>query len=170
MSSWGRKTYGDPCRECGFVWNTSLDDIRRLIAAAPEQYRQALAGLDGRQRAPELGWTAAGYVCHAADNLYIWSERLAGAVLGDATTIVPYDPDLLGTARGYNDIATEAALWSLGQAAREWEDTISLAEESDVTLDHPKQGPHTALDVARTNAHDTVHHLWDVTRCVKNSH
>jgi hypothetical protein len=48
-------------------------------------------------------------------------------------------PDLLAQARRYDD--------------------VSLAG---LVLQHATRGPQRAGDVARNNAHDTHHHLWDI--------
>jgi len=39
-----------------------------------------------------------------------------------------------------------------------------LAQDNDVVLLHPERGDQTAIDVARTNAHDAFHHEWDIRR------
>lgn len=45
------------------------------------------------------GMGPAAYVSHVADNLRIWSERLAGARLAGVTGVPGYDQDLLAQAR-----------------------------------------------------------------------
>jgi hypothetical protein len=103
-------------------------------------------------------------VSHVADNLRTWSERLTGARTTGATEVPGYDPDLLARARGYNEIALQAALWSLAWASRAWIEAVDDALAVDVVLQHAPRGPQRAEDVARNNAHDAHHHLYDVDR------
>jgi hypothetical protein len=166
MSDWARERYGDPCRECGFGWSLSADEAAEIIAATPARYRQLLEGHDPSQRHPGLGWSARGYVCHVTDNLRIWAERMAGAARGDRTAVAGYDNDLLATARAYERVSIEGALWSLGHAAEEWAEAFGMARNADVAFVHQERGEQSVLDVARTNAHDAFHHGWDIGRSV----
>ena len=81
MSDWGRRTYGDPCRECGFGWELSIDDGVARIAMIPESYEELIGASDGSHRGAGLDWSSLEYVCHVTDNLRIWAERLAAAAL-----------------------------------------------------------------------------------------
>jgi hypothetical protein len=87
VENWGAALYGDPCAECGYEWSLPRAKAVDLVAAIADRYAELLAGTDGRARHPDLEWYAGAYVCHVADNLRIWAERLAGAALGDATAV-----------------------------------------------------------------------------------
>lgn len=115
-------------------------------------------------RHPDLEWSAVAYVCHIADNLRIWAERLAGAALGSTTPVSSYDGDLLARARVYDGVPVEGALWSLGRAVADWKAAVLLAAERNVVLQHPERGRQTVEDVALNNAHDAHHHIWDIER------
>jgi len=167
MSSWATTTYGDPCRECGYDWSIDLDGAAAIVAAISAQYGELLAGGDGAQRHPNLSWPARAYVAHVADNLRIWAERLVAAALGASARVTPYDENLLATARGYDTLPIEGALWSLARAAVEWNEALRMAAEVDVILVHPDRGEQTVLDVARSNAHDAFHHRWDIERSIQ---
>ena len=164
MSDWARTRYGDPCRECGYSWSISLDEAAEIVAATPASYREALEGHDPSARHPGLGWSARGYVCHVTDNLRIWAERLAGAALGGDTEVAGYDNDLLATARSYEKVPIEGALWSLRHAADAWAEAFRMAQEAGVVFQHPERGEESVLDIGRTNAHDAFHHGWDIDR------
>jgi Mycothiol maleylpyruvate isomerase N-terminal domain len=166
MSEWAKSRYGDPCRECGFAWSISADEAAGIIAATPARYAEALDGHDPSARHPGLGWSARGYVCHVTDNLRIWAERLAGAAMGGSTQVAGYDNDLLATARSYEKVSIEGALWSLRHAADAWAEAFRMAQEKGIVLDHQDRGEQSVLDVARTNAHDAFHHEWDIRRSV----
>ncbi len=164
MEQWGSSLYGDPCRDCGYDWSLSPGAAISLVETLPEQFAALLVDRRGDERHPELDWTPTGYVSHVTDNLRIWAERLAGARLAGAVQVPGYDQDLLARARNYERIAPSAALWSLRDAVAAWLESVSGAIDGGVVLQHATRGPQTAEDVARNNAHDGAHHVWDVRR------
>jgi DinB family protein len=156
--------YGDPCRECGYDWSIRAADAIRLIAEVPRRYAELLVGDPGTTRGAGLDWSTGAYVCHVVDNLRIWAERLAGSARGSSGEVVPYDAELLATARRYESVALEAALWSLASASIVWSEAVQMADHAGSTLVHPDRGELTATDVITTNAHDAYHHAWDLSR------
>jgi hypothetical protein len=106
-------------------------------------------------------------VCHVADNLRIWAERLAGSALGASGQVANYDGDLLARARAYEGVPTQASLWSLQRASGDWLEAFGLAVDKGVVLLHPERGEQSTLDVARSNAHDVHHHEWDIRRSLE---
>lgn len=169
MESWGVSEYGDPCRDCGFEWAVTPGQAIGLVREFPVRFTELLAGRSGYERHPELGWTAAGYVSHVTDNLRNWAERLAGARLAGVVRVPGYDPDELGRARRYDEIPAAAALWSLRPAVEIWVESVSASIAQRVDLQHETRGLQRAEDVARTNAHDGVHHVWDVERILAHT-
>jgi hypothetical protein len=166
MEKWGASRYGDPCRDCGFGWQLTTGEAIGIVEELPERCRELLTGHTGRERHPDLAWTPAAYISHITDNLRNWAERLAGARLAAAADVPGYDPDLIAKARCYNEIASAAALWSLQHAVAAWVESMTAALEDDVVLQHATRGIQCAEDVARNNAHDGYHHLWDIKRIV----
>lgn len=164
MSDWGRITYGDPCRECGFRWTITQKEAISTVTAAPEELASVLPGVDASQKHPDLTWPVVAYVCHIADNLRIWAERLAGLALGDPRPVARYDPDLLAQARRYGEVSLIGALWTLRRAVDDWREAVLLADGAGSTLIHPDRGEQALVDVVRSNAHDAYHHVWDVRR------
>ena len=169
MSEYGRKTYGDPCRECGFVWSIGQADAAELVTGIPRRLGELLAGLDASLRHPDLSWSVGAYVCHVADNLRIWAERLAGQALGATGPVSAFDQDRLADVRNYDRIPIEAALWSLRRAVGDWEEAIMLVADKNITLHHPERGAQTLLDGVRSNSHDAHHHVWDIQRAIDRS-
>jgi hypothetical protein len=157
-----RVAYGDPCRECGFEWSVEPATCVAIVSDAPNRFKSALAGHDGRKTHPNLQWNATAYVVHVADVLRIWSDRLAAVALGASDPVVPYDEDRLGDARGYVGLPLSGALWSLGRAVGDWRAAEQLAESGAVTLAHPEQGSLSLDDVRRIMAHEVEHHVADV--------
>jgi len=164
VNDWGPRTFGHPCRECAFDWDTSQPEALSLVAGTPAAMAELLAGGHGSQRHPELAWSAVAYVAHVADNLRIWAERLAGLAAGDRGPVAPYDQDDLAAARHYDEISVAGALWSLERAVGDWTSAVGLADGAGIILIHPQRGQNSLLDVVRTNAHDAWHHYADVRR------
>lgn len=164
MSEWGRATYGDPCRECGYEWSISQQDAIQLVMDMPAALRKLVAGKDVSVRHPDLSWSLLEYVCHVADNLRISAERLAGIAAGASREISSYDQDLLAVARNYSRVPIEGALWSLERATSDWKDAIEVASRAEVIVLHPERGDQSVLDVCLNNAHDAHHHRWDIER------
>ena len=167
VEKWGAGLYGDPCRECGFGWELSPARAVASVQAVPDAYARRLAGATGRERHPDLAWTAAAYVSHVTDNLRTWAERLAGGYLAGDLAVPGYDPDLLSRARHYNDVSLAGALWSLSWAVDAWTQSAEMALARGVVLQHATRGAQRAEDVARNNAHDAHHHLWDIDRTLR---
>jgi hypothetical protein len=163
VNQWGSATYGDPCRECGFSWSTDAEAAQRIIRDMPSRVGTAIAGARGDEQLPGLGWSVSGYVLHVGDNLRIWAERLAGIALGGSNVVASFDEDALAAARDYPGIGPAAAQWSLQRATGDWLAAVQLSAP-DVVMIHPQRGTIDLTDIAQTNAHDGVHHLWDIER------
>lgn len=164
VTRWGRQTYGDPCRECGFGWTLSQTEAVAYVRRLPYIYSQLIGDSDGTNRHPDLAWTAGQYVCHVVDNLRIWAERVIAASKGATELIGTYDADMLCVARGYAFVPTQGSLWSLERSCESWVCGIEAASESQLTLRHPQRGLLSLEDVVLSNTHDSYHHAWDIGR------
>ena len=167
MEQWGAGLYGDPCAGCGFAWSVTPQEAIRRVEELPARFRGLLAGKTGYERHPDLAWTPAAYVSHVTDTLRTGAERLAGARLSGAVDVPGYDPDLVAHARHYNEIAPAAALWSLERSVDAWAEAVTAALDVGVVLQHATRGVQRAEDVARNNAHDGYHHVWDIERILQ---
>jgi hypothetical protein len=165
MDRWAGALYGDPCRECSFAFSIGLDSAVEYVAGVPEGFSELVRGATGAERHPDLTWSVSSYVCHVADNLRIWAERLAGSARG-ARSIGPYDENLLAAARGYPDIPLVASLWSLRRSRDDWLSAVGEAPRDGIVLIHPARGEMALEDIARANAHDSFHHAWDIQRTI----
>lgn len=63
----GRDVEWRSVRECSYDWSISARQAVALVADVPARYAEPLAGSNGSQRHPDLGWTAGAYVCHVTD-------------------------------------------------------------------------------------------------------
>ncbi|MEH3075585.1 MAG: hypothetical protein PGN11_02730 [Quadrisphaera sp.] len=163
---WWEVVHGDPCRECGTPWvvpfERALDDVR----AVPDRLALLVADTPTDARCPDLAWPAVEYAVHVADSLRTWSERLGGALAGDAACASGADLAALVQVRRYDSYGWGAALWSVRRSAQEWCDVVREAHRRGVVVRHPQRGPLTAEDVALRVRHSALHHLWDVSRTV----
>jgi hypothetical protein len=169
MNDWGPETFGDPCLGCGFDWSISQADADALITLTPARFEALIGDADGSQRDPALGWTAGGYVCHVADSLRVWAERLANVALGDPGPVAEYNQDKLAVARSYDKVGVRGALWSLERAVGDWQAAVELAASHGAVMTHAELGLMTVLDVTRIRAHDVNHHAGDIQRSVRTA-
>ncbi|GEN80699.1 hypothetical protein [Actinotalea fermentans] len=166
MEAWGADLYGQPCRACGWSWETEPADALAYVRGLPGVIEALMAGRTGQERGAGLAWSSGEYVCHVGDNLRLWAERVAGRLAGDDGVVGGYDPDELARARRYEQVRLAAALWSLRRAAEDWVAVMELALARGLVLTHATRGAQAAADVARNNAHDAHHHVWDIGRCL----
>lgn len=164
MSDWGPSVYGEPCRECEFAWTIPVPEAIALVANLPISFSGLLEGRAGTERHPELDWSVTGYVLHVADNLRIWAERLMGVLGGAPLLVGNYDENKLADARSYREIPPQAAMWSLARSVDDWLRAVEAAPVSDVVMIHPVRGELVLSDVVLSNAHDGLHHQWDIER------
>jgi hypothetical protein len=164
MSAWGQGVYGDPCRECGYEWGQPLDHTRSLVAALPDRYRVLVDGALGTERHPSLTWSVTAYVAHVADNLRVWSERLAAMALAPGSPLVSYDENDLAAARSYEAMPLAGALWSLGRSVDGYLAGLDLAEPTGAVMLHPECGELTLAEITGQVLHDAHHHAWDIER------
>lgn len=165
----GASLYGDPCGECGWTWSITPEAAVDLVRDLPGALQAALADASGLERHPDLSWSVTGYVCHVADNLRAWAERVAGVLDGAEPAVDGYDPDHLAAARRYGSISLPAAQWSLRQSVACWTSVLDEALTRRIDLEHRTRGRQTAGDIARNNAHDAHHHRWDIERTLAAS-
>jgi hypothetical protein len=135
-----------------------------MVADLPTTFAALLAGATGDERHPDLAWSVTEYVCHVADNLRIWAERLVGIAGGGRPLVAGYDEMALAEARNYPSIPLPAALWSLARSVEDWLATVDRSDAAGVVMVHPERGRLTLAEVMTSNAHDAVHHRWDIER------
>lgn len=119
------------------------------------------------ERLTSTSWSISGYVCHIADNLRIWAERLQGTLRSNDREISGHDPDDLATERRYESIPLSSALWSLEISCNAWVESLKSALNQQVELRHSSRGLQRAEDIGRNNVHDANHHLWDIAEALK---
>jgi hypothetical protein len=164
MSVLQTEFYGDPCRSCGYSWTLDVEALVAEVLTLGSTYRNALEGLPGTARHPDLEWSASAYVAHVADNLRLHGERMAAGARGASLEFVHPSQDDLALVRAYNSIALESSLWSLENVVTPYVAVFREASALRAVLPHPTRGDQTAEDVLRGNVHDAHHHAWDLCR------
>jgi hypothetical protein len=139
-----------------------------MVGDLPSTYAGMLGAATGGERHPDLAWSVAEYVCHVADNLRIWAERLMGVAGGGPQVVGAYDEMALAVARDYRSIPLPGALWSLSRSVDDWLDAVDRSGAAGVVLVHPERGDMTLAEVTVANAHDGVHHRWDIGRILRH--
>lgn len=169
MELWGAALYGEPCRECGYVWDRTPEQSVHAVAEVPGRFAAVLVTAPEPLTHPDLGWSTAAYVRHVADNLEMWAYRLDAARVDGRLAAAGYDPDELAAAKDYAHATVGASLLALRRAVPGWVDAVGAALAAGVVLEHATRGSQRAADVARNNAHDALHHLHDVRRIVEQA-
>jgi hypothetical protein len=159
-------TFGDPCGGCGFRWSISAEDADAIVRDSPRRFGEVTSRPRDRDRHPDLQWPISGYVCHVADSIRIWAERIAIVLLANQVSVPPYDQDLLATARHYDQIDVSAALWSLERAVGDWTAAVEMTRGRPFVMRHNEAGTMSFTDVVAIRAHDVVHHAWDIERII----
>jgi hypothetical protein len=85
-----------------------------------------------------------------------------GVVEGAPHLVGNYDENALAVARNYREIPLQASVWSLTRSVDDWLEAVEESATSGVVLVHPERGELTLLDVVLSNAHDAIHHQWDI--------
>jgi len=134
------------------------------MSEVPERFREAVGQSDGTAVGPSLTWSVTAYVCHVADNLRIFAERLVGVARGAAPVVVAYEQDELAAAHHYEGVALQGALWSLDRAVSDWLAAVDIGRQAKVEFLHPERGPFGWADVVSSNLHDALHHEHDIRR------
>ena len=166
MNDGGTSVYGDPCRECDSLGRPVTEVVGR-VANLPYAFGSLLDGRAGTEQHPDVNWSVTGYVLHVADNLRIWPERLMGVLRGADRVVGNYDENKLADARCYGEIPLQAAMWVLTRSVDDWLRAVEASPVSGVVMVHPVRGELVLSDVVLSNAHDALHHQWDIERTLR---
>lgn len=166
-NAWWIVEWGNPCRECGFDWSQPPEVAIAAVEALPDRFDALLAGRTGDEHAPGATWSAKAYVFHVADNLRVFAERLEGVFADGPTALAAYDQDELATARNYEAMSVQSALWSVRTATATWATAARESLTRSDTFQYAEHGTLNATEITRGPAHDALHHHLDVTRALQ---
>jgi hypothetical protein len=153
------------CPECDYSWSIASADAVGIVTAATERYELLLAGTARAPSVNEGGWSADEYLWHVVDVLRFGTDRLWTLSVDPTSGIPGWDQDAMARVRNYAKLSITVGLKALDRAAKGW---VEAAEDapSDAHVEHPVLGRLTALDSIRRNAHEVVHHAWDIEQLV----
>lgn len=151
------------CPECSFDWTCDIGEGIRIVARAPSDVEEALAGVPAPTTRDGAIWSASMYVWHLVDVLRIGAERLLTLSLDPGAGIPCWDENALASVRKYELLSPVVGIRMLEAAARDWSDAAEVADDRAV-VEHAEFGSLGALDLIRRNAHEVVHHTGDIRR------
>jgi hypothetical protein len=153
------------CAECGFVWDTQLDEGLRVIGELPARTGLVLQGMgpDAYRQPADGTWSANEYVWHLADVFRMSSEWLQDMCTRDHPTHYAVDWNEMAALRRYADMPLELAAWSLGRSCDLLGEVGSRVDPTRTCYYHDWRDI-TAGEVVGLLAHEAVHHLFDLER------
>jgi hypothetical protein len=146
------------CEQCGFDPSTvTFEGALAIVEDAPDRWATAMP----TARSVEL-WSPVGYLWHVVDVLRIGAERFWSLTLDPTAPLPPWDADELARARSYEEQSVAVGLQCLRAAAPLWAGA-ALSCPPDVRAPHAELGTVGRDDFLFRNAHEVVHHLYDVS-------
>ncbi|MCC6796115.1 MAG: putative metal-dependent hydrolase [Candidatus Hydrogenedentes bacterium] len=146
----------------------TLHGFVEIIAQAPAEFREAVAGLNDTQLDTpyrEGGWTIRQVIHHVADshmNSYI---RFKLALTEDRPTIKPYAEDRWAELEDAKDGDVETSLCLIDCLHKRWVQCLRsmTIEQWQRTFNHPERGTVPLDETAALYAWHSKHHLAHIT-------
>ncbi len=142
-----------------------MDEAVAVVADLPDGIDRVDLEAPAARRAPAPGtWSRGAYVWHLVDVMSIGTERLWTIADDPGAGLRCWDENALAEVRQYERQSPVVGLRALRAAVHRWVDAARAADPDAVSA-HDGGGTMTAADVIRRNAHEAVHHLWDIRGC-----
>lgn len=158
------------CAECGFdPTTTAFRQIPPALRAQARRWASVLSQPNARIRPDDATWSPLEYGCHVRDVFRVFADRFTLMLTDDNPTFDDWDQDAAATDERYGERYNEQdpALVVLEIAAAADEAAAVLGAVPDAQLGRPGRrgdGAHfTVQTLARYVAHESTHHLWDVS-------
>jgi len=151
VSTWGRSSFGDPGRGCGYSWSIGLADAQALVARVPSRLGDLLVNAGGDERHPTLSWSVRAYVAHIGDTFASGLNGSpapvpAGRSSSRPTTRTPSP----GRAPTTGSACGERSGRFSGRAVTGLKPMTSAPPG--LVMEHPERGAIQLTDIIRTNA------------------
>lgn len=148
------------CVECGFVPPASVE---AAIAVVERSVDELIAAAEGaKPTGPDDGsWSAAQYLWHVVDVLRFGVERIITISVDPDAGAMPWDADEMMQVRSRSPHSVPVGVEALRYAASQWVAVARLAPEFGTT-EHPALGGISLLESLTRNAHEVVHHTFDI--------
>jgi len=155
------------CPECGFRWDTGVDDAVAMVADSPSLFAQALVLVDPAVSFQSGVWSPVEYLWHMVDVVRIGTERLWTLTVDPEAGVPAWDENDLARVRSYGDLSAKAGVLAYGRAVEDWVKAAADAPP-EARTGHPELGAIGAADVIRGNAHEAQHHLLDIEQAARH--
>jgi hypothetical protein len=156
-----------PCEECGYDARDYSDaQLAPAIRDNAEPWATILARPAVRDRPNDSTWSPLEYGAHVRDVYRIFGTRVNLMLTEDDPLFDNWDQDATAVSDRYNEQDPATVANELADAAAALADTYdSLEDPQWQRPGHRTDGAHfTVSSIGRYMLHDTVHHVWDVTR------
>jgi hypothetical protein len=158
------------CEECLFDWEElDFEDLVGQCVRGVAVFGGVLSQVDPAAAVEPGLWSASRYVWHTVDVLRFGTERLWTLSADPSFGVPSWDENVVAETRCYDELSPVVGLIALISAVRTWR-TAALEAPHNVSTRHPEAGAICAFDIVQRNAHEVVHHLWDVQRGLPASH
>jgi len=146
-----------PCEDCGY----DADDYPDARIAPAILTRPTV-----RDRPDDATWSPLEYGAHVRDVFRIFGKRVGMMLSEDDPLFDNWDQDATAIAERYNEQDPQVVGAELADAAAALAETYESLEDAQWQRPgHRSDGAHfTVSTIGRYMLHDTVHHVWDVTR------
>ncbi len=133
------------------------------VASAPDRFHAAFDVESLTRAVAETAWNPAQYLWHVVDVIRYGTERLLALDLDAANGAMAWDADEAMHLRRRSPMSIVVGLAALELAVRQWA-VVAESVSDEKQIRHPEFGMMDALLMCRRNAHEVVHHEWDVRR------
>lgn len=151
------------CPECNFDWIISKSNAIAIVESCPERYRAAIGELGSELAGDDVKWGAAQYLWHMVDVIRYGTERLLALKLDASKGAMTWDADEAMHLRRHSPMSVAVGLASLELAVEHWRQ-VALSVPDDLRIAHPEFGVMDVAAMCKRNAHEVVHHEWDILR------
>lgn len=142
------------------------------IAEGPHAVASHIAGIPEHllRRRPGTGWSIVEYACHLRDVYATYTIRLYRARTEDRPALEPMFNDLRAARFRYNESPVEPVLAQLAANGHGLREEIAALSEADLlrTVTRRPTELRSVLWLVRQAAHETVHHIDDMGRLLKD--
>ncbi len=155
-----------PCPQCGFAAaQLAVEDVGPLVRRTAEAWAQVLQRPDAAVRPDDSTWSPLEYGAHVRDVHRVMGERLALILGAQDPVFASWDQDAAAVRDRYARMDPATVAHELAAAAERTAAAFDAVtpDQHDRTGRRSDGAVFSVAGLARYCAHETVHHLWDVS-------
>jgi hypothetical protein len=157
------------CRECGFGYNLSPEEIESRSGRGVAAVQEAVAGVPAshRSRRPSPAvWSVNAYTAHLADAAAVITGRVHAITKQDRPPLPYHDQDRAVEDGRADEQPADASLHRLQETVASFRTFISglLPEQWDRVGVHARAGDVTLREIAHDLPHELEHHTMDIRK------